>query len=315
MNKLHPLQTPLWGEFRRKTGVTVIDVEGLLMTLHSIPHTKYKIGYLPKSLLPTKQTIDKLLEIGKKENCIFIQLEPDVEASENFRISNLGLKPSAHPLLTKYNFVLDLTKSEDDILKNMHPKTRYNIKLAQKKGVRVVGDNSDEAFKKYLRLRKETTQRQNYYAHSEAYHKLMWETLRQAQGKHINTDILTAHLLKATYKGETLVAWILFILGDTLYYPYGASTNKYREVMASNLMMFEAIKFGKSLGLKNFDMWGALGLNPNPKDPFYGFHKFKMGYGPKFVEYVGSFDLVINKKVYLLYKVLDKLRWAYLKIR
>ncbi len=311
-NNLHPLQSPRWGEFREKTGVKVIRLNGLQLTIHSVPHTSYTIGYLPKGPMPTKQMLTDLEKIGKEENCIFIQLEPNIEFSENLKskIEDLGLIPAAHPLFTKYTFILDLTKSEEELLKNMHPKTRYNIKVAEKKGVKVIEDNSDKAFADYLRLTKETTKRQRFYAHTEKYHKLMWETLKIQ-----NKDGLSAHLLEATYNGEALVTWILFVLGDTLYYPYGASSINHKEVMASNLIMWEAIRFGKKMGLKKFDMWGSLGPNPDHKDPWYGFHRFKEGYGPKLVEYVGSYDFVINKKMYLVYKFLDLARWAILRFR
>lgn len=324
-NNLHPLQSSLWGEFRKKTGVEVISSNNLLLTLHKIPYTKYTIGYLPKSFFPTKQMLTKLKEMVKGKNCIFIQIEPNVENNEKqkLEIKKLGLLPSAHPLFTKYSFILDLTKTEEELLKNMQPKTRYNIKLSQRKGVKITEDNSDKAFSEYLKLTKETTNRQKFYAHNENYHKLMWETLRQvytesyrsAQGKPLNLDKLSAHLLKATYEGETLVTWILFVLGDTLYYPYGASSSKFREVMASNLMMWEAIKFGKKLGLKKFDMWGALSKNPDTKDSWYGFHKFKEGYGARHVEFLGSYDFVINKKLYIVYKILNKIRWFVLKFK
>lgn len=311
-SNIHPLQSPLWANFRRKTGLETIDVDGIIMTLHSIPHTKYKIGYVPKGPDITQDMLSKLYEIGLSENCIFIQLEPNVKKVGNKKYSFKNLYPSFHPLLTKYTFILDLTLSEDDLLKNMHPKTRYNIRLAEKKGVKVKEDNSDKAFENYIQLTRETTQRQNFYAHGEKYHRLMWETLKT---KNLSSDNLSAHLLTAKYKNETLAAWILFILGDTLYYPYGASSNKQRDLMASNLMMWEAIKFGKKLGLKKFDMWGSLGPNPSTKDPFYGFHRFKQGYGPKLIEYLGSYDFVLKNTAYNLYKVLDKVRWFYLKFR
>jgi len=311
-NNLHPLQSPKWGEFREKTGVKVVRENGLQITIHSVPHTKFTIGYLPKGPMPTKEMLAELETIGKKENCIFIQLEPNIEATEKIRsvIESLGLINSAHPLFTKYTFILDLTLSEDELLKNMNQKTRYNIRVAEKKGVKVVEDSSNKAFEDYLKITRETTTRQKFYAHSEKYHRLMWDTLKAEK---IDVYELSAHLLKATYNGEALVTWVLFVLGDELYYPYGASSSSHREVMASNLMMWEAIRFGKKLGLKKFDMWGALGPSPDIKDPWFGFHRFKEGYGPKLTEFVGSYDLVINKKMYLAYKLLNKIRWAILR--
>jgi len=345
----HPLQSLEWGNFRKKTGVKVIRGNNFQLTIHKMPHTPFTIGYLPKGPMPTVEMIDELKKIGKEEKCVFIQLEPNVpmfaseepvpvtsEVAEGLlrggSLKMLGLQPSFHPLFTKYTFILDLIRSEEDLLKNMHPKTRYNIKLAQKHGVRVVEDNSDKAFEIYLKLMQETTKRQNFYAHDEKYHRVMWETLKSQISNlksQISKNNLTAHLLLANYKPEvgdikpitnhqspiTLVAWILFVYKDTLYYPYGASSSLYRETMASNLMMWQAIKFGKKLGLKKFDMWGSLSPNPDKKDPWYGFHKFKQGYGGQLVEFVGSYDLVINPFLYQLYKIADKIRWFMLRIK
>jgi lipid II:glycine glycyltransferase (peptidoglycan interpeptide bridge formation enzyme) len=325
----HPLQSIDWGNFREKTGVKVVRKDGVLLTIHKVPNTPWKIGYLPKGEMPTMELIGKLKEIGREEKCIFIQLEPDVifktypsraNAASNTSTSlsedkkefeKLGLVKSAHPLFTKYTFVLDISKPEEELLKNMHSKTRYNIRVAQKNNVEVVEDNSDEAFHEYLKLTHATTTRQKFYAHTDKYHRTQWELL-----PHTHTpDKLSSHLLLAKYNGKVLVAWIVFVFKDTLYYPYGASGSEHREVMASNLMMWEVIKFGKKLGLKKFDMWGALGPYPDTKDPWFGFHRFKQGYGGDLVEFVGSYDLVIDPFLYQAYKVADKARWLYLRMR
>lgn len=313
-NNLHPLQSDKWGEFREKTGIKVIKENNLLITIHPVPHTNFNIGYLPKGPAINKEMLSLLKSIGEKENCIFIQIEPNVVKTNSNEYKFNNLYKSARPLFTNFTFILDLTKTEEEILKNMDQKTRYNIRLAEKKDVKVLEDNSEDAFGDYLKLTEETTKRQNFYAHSQNYHKLMWQTLKEnGQGK--DKENLTAHLLKATYNGDTLATWILFVLGDTLYYPYGASSTKNREVMASNLMMWEAIKFGKRLGLKQFDMWGAMGFTPDKKDPWYGFHRFKEGYGPKHVEYIGSYDFVIKTKWYTAYKIANKIRWFILRFK
>ena len=309
----HPLQSLEWAEFRKKTGIKVIKGDGFQLTIHKIPHTLWTIGYLPKGPLPDKEMLEELEKIGREEKCIFIQIEPNVPVLRSLK----GLQPSFHPLFTKYTFILDLTKSEQELLAGMHPKTRYNIKVAQKHGVKVVEDNSDEAFETYLKLTRETTKRQGFYAHTENYHRLQWQTLphKIINRKSSIINQLSSHLLLAKYQKKILVAWTVFVYGDTLYYPYGASSSENRETMASNLMVWEAIRFGKKLGLKKFDMWGSLGPNPDKKDPWYGFHRFKEGYGGKLVEFVGSFDLVINPLLYQFYKIADRLRWLVLKLR
>lgn len=316
----HPLQSFEWAKFREKTGVKVIKGENFYLTIHPLPKTFLNIGYLPKSSMPNSKMLNELIKIGKKERCIFIQLEPNVEKNKKTEkeIKDLEkkfrLKKAAHPLFTKYSFVLDLTQSEEELLKKMHPKTRYNIRLAKKHGVKIVQDNSKEAFKEYLRLSTETTKRQGFYAHTKTYHKILWETLKTEKSKP-EKNKLTAIMFLAKYKNKILAAWIIFVFKDTLYYPYGSSSSENREVMASNLIMWEVIKFGKKLGLKKFDMWGSLGPNANVKDSWYGFHKFKQGYGVELIEFVGSYDLITMNKLYKLYIIADKIRWSFLKIK
>ena len=116
-------------------------------------------------------------KIGSDNNCVYIQLEPNILKKDwSVDTDQLTLVNSFHPLFTKYTFVLDLTKSEDELLKNMHSKTRYNIKVAQKHGVQIIEDNSVEAFEKYWNIMQETTKRQKFYAHTKKYHQLQWQT-------------------------------------------------------------------------------------------------------------------------------------------
>jgi lipid II:glycine glycyltransferase (peptidoglycan interpeptide bridge formation enzyme) len=322
----HPLQSFEWGDFREKTQTKVIRkgfiekdkiTNGFQLTIHRIPYTPWTIGYLPKGFLPTDKLLKELTIIGKQENCIFIQLEPNVLASqltqqELLRETSFPLVSSFHPLFTKYTFILDLQPSEEELLKHMHPKTRYNIRIAQKHNVVVKEENTNEGFEQFWRITEETTNRQKFFAHTKYYHKLQWETLNVSN--HHDND-LTSHLFLAKYNEKVLTAWIVFVFKDKLYYPYGASSSTNREVMASNLMMWEVIRFGKAKGLKQFDMWGALSDTPDTQDPWYGFHRFKQGYGATHTEFIGSFDLVINPVLYQVYKVADKTRWALIKLR
>lgn len=311
----HSLQSWEWGEFREKTGVKAIRraifkgpklSSGFQLTIHRVPYTKYTIGYFPKGPLPTKEILKELEKVGKEFNCIFIKLEPNVPAGQKPATNDQRLTLSPRPLFTKYTFQIDLTKSEEELTKQMKEKTRYNVRLAQKQGVTVKEDNSPEAFENYLRLTKETTQRQKFYAHTERYHRLMWETLHPAG---------IAHLLVTSYQNRPLVTWIVFNFNNVLYYPYGASSTEHRELMASNLIMWEAIKFGKKIGCTTFDLWGALGPEPDKNDPWYGFHRFKEGYGGKLVEFIGTYDLVLKPTLYKLYNLADNLRWGILRLR
>ncbi|CAN5342805.1 peptidoglycan bridge formation glycyltransferase FemA/FemB family protein [soil metagenome] len=294
----HPLQTKEWEEFRNNWGNTTARVDGNLLTIHKVPVLNKKIAIFEKGPSPTKEMLNNLKKFGKENNLIFIKLEPNVIKNDN--LSALLRSSGAVPgktIFTPSTFQIDLTKSEDELMKSFNSKTRYNIRLAERKGVTVTEDNSDAAFEKYLELTKETTQRDQFFAHSKKYHRLMWETLKEK----------IAHLLVAKYNNEIIVTWILFAHDNVLYYPYGASTHKYKEVMAPNLMMWEAIKFGKNLGCTVFDLWG--------REPGKGFTKFKEGYNPSVVEFLGTWDLVIDKYTYHLYKLMEKVRWQSLRLR
>lgn len=311
-NKLitHVMQSFEWGEFRQNLGTPLfrygIYKEGHLtvafqLTLHKIPFTSSYVGYLPKGPFPDSELIEALQEIGRKHNCAFIKLEPDVsleQLSKKHEELSKKLKSSPKPLFTKFNFVLDLTQSEEEILKNMHPKFRYNIRVAQKHGVAVKEETSEEGFNNYLKLYFDTTRRQNYHGHNEHYHKQVWTTLKNAG---------MARLLIAYYQKQPLTAWMLLAFKDTLYYPYGGSSENFKNVMSSNLIAWEVIKLGKKLGLKKLDLWGALGPDASPNDPWQGFHQFKKKMGAEPVEYIGTYDLVFNQPLYQLFTFIDKL--------
>ena len=223
---------------------------------------------------------------------------------KKFLLAN-GCQPG-RPLFTRHTLRIDLTKTEEKILARMKEKTRYNLRLAQKRGVEVVEDNSSEAFETYLKLLRETTQRQGFYAHTSQYHRKMWAALKKAG---------IARLLLAKYKGKVLAAWILFVFKKTLYYPYGASSREHRQVMPAYAMMWAAIQFGKKTGCETFDLWGSLGPNPNPQDPWFGFHRFKTGFGPDLIEFIGTYDLVVNSQIYPLIRRLEDWRWQWLRFR
>lgn len=306
----HPLQTWEWGKFRKEWGNEILFTKHGLLTLHKIPFTKYKIGTLIRGSRPTSSQLKSLRELGKKENLAFIKLEPAFVGNNetHTKIKKLLRRNGAIPgktLFTPTSFSIDLTKNEEELMKSFSSKTRYNIRLATRKGVRVVENNSDKAFAKYISLTRETVKRQNFYAHTERYHRLMWEHLHKKPISNNQQPI--AKLLTAVYNKEIITTWILFVWKDTLYYPYGASTDKHKSVMANNLMMWEAIRLGKEMKLTTFDLWG--------REPGKGFTKFKEGYGPDILEFLGTWDLVIKRPAYYLYRTLDLLRWKFLRIK
>ena len=324
----HPLQSFEWGEFRKTTGIEVVR-KGILengklivpvqVTIHPLPKINYFVGYFPKGMMPDKNQIKVLKKIGEEHNCLMFKVEPNVgskistdqpdthawQTIDEFLVKEGCVK--GRPLFTKHTFQLDLTKSREKLMEKMSGKTRYNVRLAQKRGVKVVLDNSDNSFKWFLKLLFENTvKRQGFYAHTPEYFKKLWQALSPSG---------MAQLLRAEYKGKTLAVFMVFVFNGVIYYPYGASIREHKELMAPNLVMWEVIKLGKKLNCAKLDMWGSLGLNPNKKDDWYGFHRFKQGYGGDLVEFLGSYDLVLNERAYKIYRAVDKARWWELRTK
>lgn len=319
----HPLQSWEWGEFKQKEGAAVERVgffennklkQAIQVFFHKIPKTSWTIGYFPKGYMPDEVQLAALRQLAKQYNAVAVKLEPNVCKSVNSPsgfdeiatfLGEEGCVPGK-ALFTRYTFILSLKESEEKLLENLKNKTRYNVNLAQKRGVEIIENSTDAGLRNHLEILEETTARQGFYAHTPEYFEDMWQLL----GK---TGMM--RIFEARYENTILTSWIMFVYQDTLYYPYGASRSVHRDVMASNLMMWEMIKFGKSLGLKYFDMWGALGPDPDQKDPWYGFHRFKQGYGGELCEFLGTYDLVIQPTPYKLYTMADSLRWKYLRFK
>jgi len=319
----HPLQSWEWGEFRKKTGVKVERLgffeagkikKGLQVTFHPIPIMNQMAGYFLKGFMPDEEQLAAVKQLGKQHNAIFVKMEPNIlqkveAASAHSQITKFLLKNSCQPgrpLFTKYTFQLNLDKDEETLFANLDSKTRYNVRLAAKKGVQIFENTTKEGMEEFIKILQETTKRQGFYAHNPDYFRKMWQALG-------NSGII--HIFNAVYENQILVCWIMFTFNGVLYYPYGSSRNIHRKVMASNLMMWEMMKFGKNMGCTKFDMWGSLGPDPNKKDPWYGFHRFKKGYGGNLTEFLGTYDLVINYPMYQIFKIADNLRWKFLRIK
>lgn len=247
---------------------------------------------------PTVKSLAEIKKIAKENKLIFVKIEPN--ALMDKKTVSLIKKAggiAGKTLFTPTSFWIDLTKSEDELMKSFSTKTRYNIRLAQRKGVTVSQNNSATAFNRYLELTAETVRRQGFWAHSRRYHQLMWKYMHKAG---------IARLLTATYQGKVITTWIIFHQGDFIYYPYGASSHVNKNVMANNLMMWEAIKLGKKLKAKTFDLWG--------REVGKGFTKFKEGYNPKVVTFLGTWDIVVNPTLYFIYRIGEAIRWPVMRL-
>ena len=312
---IHPVQTWNWGEFQKSQGHTifrfgVFDSKDKIKTaftvsFHTIPKTKYSIGTILRGPKVTEEILKAVRKIAQEQNAIFIKFEPDIakpDASMSF--ANLFVSPKV--AFYPHTFKVDLTKPEEKLLSDMHSKTRYNIKIANRYGVEVKEMTNDKGFEIYLKLLFDTTKRQGFYLHSLKYHRDLWKILK-------DTDM--PHIMLASYQGKVLSAFMLFKLKDQLFYPYGASLDIHREVMAPTLLMWESIKLGQKMKCNTFDMWGCLGPDAKEGENGYGFHRFKQGFNGNPYEYVGTYDFIINPLFYKLYNLVDKLRWKLLRLK
>lgn len=208
---------------------------------------------------------------------------------------------------------LDLRLSEEELLRQMKQKTRYNIRLAEKKGIKVREGGSDD-FPMLYRMYQETSQRDGFIIREEAYYATVWKTfhenlqLASLDGQPDGMlDVLNlppdpfAKILIAEYEGDPIAGLVLLIFRDKAWYMYGMSTDRHREKMPNYLLHWRAIQLLCRMGVKEYDLWGA----PDrfvESDPMYGVYRFKMGFGAETIQHIGAWDFPVSKMRYRLYQ-------------
>jgi lipid II:glycine glycyltransferase (peptidoglycan interpeptide bridge formation enzyme) len=279
------LQSWSWGEFQISLGRKVwhLDLSGVFVLAIKMPLIKNKFYlYVPRINHEIDEDKLKILKkLANAENCIFIRIEPIKQD-----IISLGFKKVA-PMQPKKTLLLDLTKSEEALLKDMHSKTRYNIRLASKKGVEV-GNDIEEKFPIFYDLMLNTYERKGKKLFSRNYY------LKLEHNK--ITDIVLAK-----FESEILCGNLISMYGDTVTYIHGGSSDEHKNLMAPHLLQWETIKKAKNLGFKYYDFWGI-------EERYPGVARFKRGFSGQEIEYSGTFDLAIDKLWYAAYQVVKKFK-------
>lgn len=281
--------------------------------MHKLPLLPFYIGYCPK-VDPSQINWEKIKQAGRENKCAVIRFDcPDVIANsgDTFDSSYLNnwsgqsLVLSPRNTFSKHTILLDLAKSEEELLAGMKPKTRYNVRYTAKKGIKVKEESDQTGLENFIKLQRQTATRQKFHLHSDDYYRKVWQVLHPAG---------MAYILTAYHQDnpEPLVSWMLFNYQGVLYYPYGGSSTYHRNLFPSEAVMWAAIKLGQRLNCRVFDMWGA---TPDKNDPWWGFTKFKLGFGGKMVEFSDSYDLVLNPLVYRLFVWGYRLFWRVLSLR
>ena len=290
MKQGHILQSNQWAEFRLKTPNVkkVLLVGENRIFIHRVPYLPFTVAYLPRP--ENLDNLEKIKEACKKERAIFLKIEPGLGYSDQVSGSRIG-----SPVLPQHTIYIDLTQGEEKLLAGMSEKTRYNVRLAQKKNINIVeGENLEN----FIELLEKTEDRQGFYSHPAQYYRMLWGVLRPEK---------MVYLLTAVSGQQTAASIILLRYQDVLYYAYGGSDPKYREYMAPHLLHWEAIKLGKKLGCKIYDLWGSYKNSPDESDPWWGIYRFKKGFGGQEVTFPETFDIPISP-LYFLYPFLDKIR-------
>ncbi len=301
---VHFAQSFAWGEVyvreEKRMARLVVEDGGRPILAAQVVYQSLPFGwsyaFCPKG--PTevnKEAIETLINYLKVKGCIFFRFESlkELTSAKYLIKKTIDVNPRA-------TTILDLTKSEEDLLIKMHPKTRYNIRLAEKKGLVIKEEkNPDEL----LRLMKLTGERDKFRLHSDKHYE---EVLNVGAVKQINIES----------GGETIATGVFVGYGDTFTYLYGASDHKFRSFMAPYLIQWEGIKLGKKLGFTKYDFFGIAPkggetdgeYSYDPKHQYAGVTRFKLGFGGETTEESGTYDLIINKNKYYFYQVLRKIR-------
>lgn len=318
--KGHILQTWQWGEVKKVSGWQpiriIVEEENSIVAACSILKRRLPFGlgslfYAARGpvLDIEREDVWQLLlqaikELAIPNKAIFLKIDPDVpeddltwkarliaagfinaEKGEGFE----GVQP-------RHVFRLDISLPEEDLLRNMNQKTRYNLRLAEKKGVTVArGGLSDLPV--FYQLLQETAVRDKFLIRNYEYYKTFYEELAP--------EGLT-ELFLTYYDGKVIAGALAFLLGDKAWYIYGASANEYRNVMPNYLLQWRMIQWAKQKGSTLYDFRGVPGDVPEDH-PLYGLVKFKKGFGGLYISFIGEYDLVYDKLRYRFYHFLEPL--------
>jgi lipid II:glycine glycyltransferase (peptidoglycan interpeptide bridge formation enzyme) len=283
------IQSPEWGTFQQSVGLKTFRVNGVLLIAKPLPFGKSYL-YCPHLDFRFQNSdfrifLNKVKELAKEGQVVFLRLEP----TEELKIENCKLKiVRSSDVQPSKTLILDLKKSEEGLLAAMHPKTRYNIRLAEKRGVKVYEAGEDK-FEKFWNLMQETTGRDKFHSHDKTYYQKM----------------LAGEMVKlyfAEYKNEVLAAGLFVFYGDTVTYLHGASTQEHKEVMAPYALHWQMIQLAKQLGYAKYDFYGI------DEQKWPGVTRFKKGFGGNEVNYPGCYDVVFDKKWYIAYKLIRRVR-------
>lgn len=321
--KGHILQSYEWGEIKGRGSWQplrlVVEEDGVIVASISILKRSVPLGrsifYAPRGPvvdIENQEALTFLLaevkKLAKAHKAIYLKVDPDVSiendawqkalAVHNFHKASSeagfeGVQP-------RFVFRLNITPAEDTLLANLHQKTRYNLRLAGRKGV-TIDDSADRAkLPEFYALLKETAERDQFLIRSYGYFEDLYDYL-VPKG--------LGHLFLAYYEDKMIAGTFLFKFGDKAWYIYGASSNRHRNVMPNYLIQWEMIRWSKAKGCTMYDFRGVPG-HLTEDNPLYGLYKFKKGFNGEYCEFIGEYDLVYAPLFYKMYQTFEPMYYV-----
>ncbi len=315
----HLLQSHCWGDFKGAFGwhpvrIAVLDgteiAAAAQILFRPLPGGLFSTAYIPRGpILDRDHPASRLLLTAIHQRCrrrwaISCKVEPDWADAPDARewLVQQGFRPSDQTVQPRRSVVVDLRPSEEAILAQMKSKTRYNVRLAQRRGVTVrVGQASD--LPTFYRLLQVTGARDGFGIHNAEYYAQGWRMFARQN---------MAALLLAEHEGRTLAGLMVFAFGRSSIYMYGASADEGRTHMPTYLLQWEAMRWAKARGCESYDLWGIPDLEEDDIGPdmaeaerngvlasgMGGLYRFKRGFGGQMTRTVGAYDYVYNLPLY-----------------
>lgn len=348
----HFLQTWEWSQVKAKYDWEPMpfiweDSAAAMILKRTIPirglSARLSVLYAPKGPLLDwtneplhKRVLDDLQSFAKKQGAIFLKVDPDVVlgtgipgadgsvedaggAAIQSELTRRGWVYSSDQIQFRNSALIDLQPTEDELLARMKQKTRYNVRLAEKKGVTVrVG--SVEDLPMLYKMYAETSVRDGFVIRDQDYYMTIWKMFmskacpepgRRVEGQRLDGQPSAIPLI-AEVNGEPVAGLFLFMFAGRAYYVYGMSRDAHREKMPTYLLQWDAMKRAKSAGCAVYDLWGAPEVF-DESDSMWGVYRFKEGLGGRIVRTLGAWDYAPNKFWYRMYsefipRVLDVMR-------
>lgn len=317
----HLLQLSTWGQLKSQFGwmseiVPLADTQGAVtggaqILYRRLPFHLGWMAYIPKGPLAspnwwesdTPGLWSQIHAAARRHGARWLKVEaPDGESDPiAAALARAGFRPSPQGVQPVRTVVIDLTGSEEDILARMKQKTRYNVRLSEKKDVVVrKGTRADVA--SFNAMMQVTGERDAFGVHDPAYYQAAYD-LFAPQNR--------VALLIASYAGRDLAGIMVFALGQTAWYLYGASTNEERNRMPTYALQWAAIRWAREQGCTRYDLWGVPDASEdtleaefeNRGDGLWGVYRAKRGYGGQVVRRMPAWDYVYSAPIYRLYQL------------